>query len=74
MLVTVSYLIEGSIGGICQLIRKSRISRRRGDYPYFSHADRVNSIELFNVLGHCAPDAVIRRKILVDNPQRLFGF
>ncbi len=44
------------------------------DYPYLSNAHRVNSIELFNVLGRCAPDPDTRKKILVDNPQRLFRF
>jgi predicted TIM-barrel fold metal-dependent hydrolase len=44
------------------------------DYPYLSNAHRVESIALFNVLARCAPDASIRRKILVDNPARLFGF
>jgi predicted TIM-barrel fold metal-dependent hydrolase len=34
----------------------------------------VTSTELFNLLATWAPDAAIRRKILVDNPQKLFGF
>lgn len=44
------------------------------DYPHLSFADRVGSVELFNLLGRWAPDETIRRKILVDNPRRLFGF
>ena len=44
------------------------------DYPHLSFADKVGSVELFNLLGAWAPDAAIRRKILVENPQRLFGF
>jgi 2-pyrone-4,6-dicarboxylate lactonase len=44
------------------------------DYPHLSFADRVGSVELFNLLGEWAPDDATRRKILVDNPQRLFGF
>lgn len=44
------------------------------DYPHLSFADKVGSVELFNLLGAWAPDAAIRRKILVDNPQRLFRF
>jgi 2-pyrone-4,6-dicarboxylate lactonase len=44
------------------------------DYPHLSFADKVGSIELFNLLGEWAPDAAQRRKILVDNPARLFGF
>lgn len=44
------------------------------DYPHLSFADRVGSVELFNLLAQWAPDAATRRKILVDNPQRLFRF
>jgi 2-pyrone-4,6-dicarboxylate lactonase len=44
------------------------------DYPHLSFADKVGSIELFNLLGTWAPDDAARRKILVDNPQRLFKF
>lgn len=44
------------------------------DYPHLSFADKVGSVELFNLLGRWAPDAETRRKILVDNPARLFGF
>lgn len=44
------------------------------DYPHLSFADKVGSVELFNLLGKWVPDDATRRKILVDNPQRLFGF
>jgi 2-pyrone-4,6-dicarboxylate lactonase len=44
------------------------------DYPHLSFADRVGSVELWNLLGSWAPDEATRRRILVDNPQRLFGF
>jgi len=44
------------------------------DYPHLSFADKVGSVELFNLLGQWAPDAATRKKILVDNPQALFGF
>ena len=44
------------------------------DYPHLSFADKVGSVELFNLLAAWAPDAANRRKILVDNPQRLFRF
>jgi 2-pyrone-4,6-dicarboxylate lactonase len=44
------------------------------DFPHLSFADRVSSVELFNLLGRWAPDDETRRKILVSNPQRLFGF
>jgi predicted TIM-barrel fold metal-dependent hydrolase len=44
------------------------------DYPHLSFADKVGSIELWNLLGSWAPDEATRRKILVDNPRRLFGF
>ena len=44
------------------------------DYPHLSFADKVGSVELFNLLGQWAPDETARRKIMVDNPQKLFGF
>jgi len=44
------------------------------DYPHLSFADKVGSVELFNLLGRWALDEAMRRKILVENPQRLFGF
>ena len=44
------------------------------DYPHLSFADKVGSVELFNLLGVWAPDPAIRKRILVDNPERLFGF
>jgi 2-pyrone-4,6-dicarboxylate lactonase len=44
------------------------------DYPHLSFADKVSSVELFNLLGRWAPDEATRRKILVDNPAKLFGF
>ena len=44
------------------------------DYPHLSFADKVGSVELFNLLAAWAPDAANRRQILVDNPQRLFRF
>jgi 2-pyrone-4,6-dicarboxylate lactonase len=44
------------------------------DYPHLSFADRVTSVGLWNLLGSWAPDEATRRRILVDNPQRLFGF
>jgi predicted TIM-barrel fold metal-dependent hydrolase len=44
------------------------------DYPHLSFADRVGSIQLFNLLADWAPDEAPRRRILVDNPAILFGF
>jgi 2-pyrone-4,6-dicarboxylate lactonase len=44
------------------------------DYPHLSYADKVSSVELFNLLGRWAPQDELRRKILVDNPRALFGF
>jgi predicted TIM-barrel fold metal-dependent hydrolase len=38
--------------------------------PYFQIEDGV----LFNQLPLWAPEAAIRKKILVDNPARLYGF
>jgi 2-pyrone-4,6-dicarboxylate lactonase len=44
------------------------------DYPHLSFADKVGSVELFNLIDRWAPDAAMKRKILVDNPAQLFGF
>lgn len=44
------------------------------DYPHLSFADKVGSIELFNLLAQWAPAESVRRRILVENPERLFGF
>ena len=44
------------------------------DYPHLSFADKVDSVGLFNLFGRWAPDEALRRRILVDNPQRLFKF
>jgi len=43
------------------------------DYPHLSFADKVGSVELFNLLGDWANEGD-RRRILADNPARLFGF
>lgn len=44
------------------------------DHPHLSFADKVGSAGLFNLLGKWIPDESIRRKVLADNPARLFGF
>jgi predicted TIM-barrel fold metal-dependent hydrolase len=44
------------------------------DFPHLSFHDRVGTIQLYNMLGEWAPDAATRKRILVDNPARLFGF
>ncbi|HUL93317.1 MAG TPA: amidohydrolase family protein [Burkholderiales bacterium] len=44
------------------------------DYPHLSFADKVGSVQLWNLLGRWAPDEATRRRILVDNPANLFGF
>ena len=43
------------------------------DWPHIPHGGRDTG-ELLNLLADWAPDAAARRRILVDNPQRLFGF
>lgn len=43
------------------------------DYPHLSFADKVGTVQLFNLLHRWA-DEPTRHKILVDNPARLFGF
>ena len=44
------------------------------DFPHLSFHDKVGTIQLYNLLGEWAPDAAMRKRILVDNPTRLFGF
>jgi predicted TIM-barrel fold metal-dependent hydrolase len=44
------------------------------DYPHLSFADKVGTVTLFNLLHRWAPDGAMKRKILVENPARLFGF
>ena len=44
------------------------------DFPHLSFHDRVGTIQLYNMLGEWASDPAIRKRILVDNPARLFGF
>jgi 2-pyrone-4,6-dicarboxylate lactonase len=44
------------------------------DFPHLSFDHKVGTIELYNRLGDWAPDAAMRRRILADNPARLFSF
>jgi len=44
------------------------------DFPHLSFHDKVGTIQLYNRLGEWAPDAQMRKRILVDNPARLFAF
>jgi 2-pyrone-4,6-dicarboxylate lactonase len=44
------------------------------DYPHLSFVDKVGTVELFNLLHRWAPDIAMKKKILVENPARLFGF
>jgi len=44
------------------------------DYPHLSFADKVGSVELFDLLAAWAPDERVRKKILVENPAALHGF
>ena len=44
------------------------------DYPHLSFADKVNSVQLFEIFRGWTRDEATRRRILVDNPAKLFGF
>lgn len=44
------------------------------DDPHLSFADKTGTVSLFNLFGTWVPDEANRRRILVDNPARLFGF
>ncbi|WP_074122609.1 amidohydrolase family protein [Bradyrhizobium sp. AS23.2] len=46
------------------------------DWPHVSHKPETlpKEADLIRLLFKCVPDEVTRRKILVDNPARLYGF
>jgi 2-pyrone-4,6-dicarboxylate lactonase len=44
------------------------------DYPHLSFHERVGTVGLYNELMEWAPEPAMRRRILADNPARLFGF
>jgi predicted TIM-barrel fold metal-dependent hydrolase len=46
------------------------------DWPHVNMNGRAmpNDGDLFDLLGEWAPDPVVRQRILVDNPRRLYGF
>lgn len=44
------------------------------DHPHLSFADQCTSTQLFNLIADWSSDAAIRKQILADNPQVLFGF
>jgi len=44
------------------------------DWPFLSHLDAVTYPQLLTLLEGWVPEQTLRRKILVDNPAKLFGF
>src|SRR3974390_997899 len=44
------------------------------DFPHLWFHEQVGSIQLYNMLREWAPDPAMRKRILTDNPARLFGF
>jgi predicted TIM-barrel fold metal-dependent hydrolase len=44
------------------------------DFPHLSFHERVGTIQLYNLLLDWAPDPGMRKRILTDNPARLFEF
>jgi predicted TIM-barrel fold metal-dependent hydrolase len=45
------------------------------DWPHVSFGGAMpNTGDLLDLLGRCVPDPAVRDAILVDNPQRLYGF
>ena len=44
------------------------------DWPHVHQTRMVNTGRLRNQLASWAPDAALRHRILVDNPERLYGF
>jgi predicted TIM-barrel fold metal-dependent hydrolase len=44
------------------------------DWPFLSHLDAVTYPQLLELFESWVPDPAMQRRILVDNPARLFGF
>jgi D-galactarolactone isomerase len=44
------------------------------DWPHPTAADKPDDAMLFDLLTQWVPDAVLRHQILVENPERLYGF
>jgi predicted TIM-barrel fold metal-dependent hydrolase len=44
------------------------------DWPHPTEKDKPNDALLFDLLSVWAPDARVRQRILVENPQALYGF
>ena len=44
------------------------------DWPHPTEKDKPDDALLLDLLSEWAPDAATRRRILVDNPQALYGF
>ncbi len=44
------------------------------DWPHPTEKDKPNDALLFDLLSQWAPDAATRQRILVDNPETLYGF
>jgi 2-pyrone-4,6-dicarboxylate lactonase len=45
------------------------------DWPHLTYERAMpNDADLLEFLYRCCPDAALRRKVLVDNPARLYGF
>jgi 2-pyrone-4,6-dicarboxylate lactonase len=44
------------------------------DWPFLSHLDAVTYPQVLGLVETWVPDAATRRRILVDNPAKLFGF
>jgi predicted TIM-barrel fold metal-dependent hydrolase len=44
------------------------------DWPHPTEKQKPDDAVLFDLLKRWAPDEIVRRKILVDNPTRLYQF
>jgi predicted TIM-barrel fold metal-dependent hydrolase len=44
------------------------------DWPHPTEKEKPNDALLFDLLGEWAPDEKTRHRILVENPQVLYGF
>jgi predicted TIM-barrel fold metal-dependent hydrolase len=44
------------------------------DWPHPTEKDKPNDAVLFDLLAEWAPDEAMRQRILVTNPEALYGF
>jgi D-galactarolactone isomerase len=70
--------LYGDVGALAKALVKARPDRMlwasNWPHPSATAANKPDDAELLDLLLDWAPDEATRRKILVDNPARLYGF